>query len=352
MIDIQLISKSITVRKDLINRTNQRKINIENAVSPGQKAFEEYALEIEEQALKRFFDKMRAEFFVFTKHCPDKEHELYFVFSLPQEGTVLKQWPKIEPDDNDYSASCTYVCNYMPMVGALTGQGVVQKNKVYANPANSILLDPFIDLTNQPECKIYGWQPTSGARFLSDGISYISKDITDVISQAEDIIVELAKTTRFISVPDLTNIIYKELSLRTKSKEKAQSNMEVLQILQQVENINQQIANQYQGACSMPTKERIDLANATCATGHDAIKTLQSKCPHPIGVKVGGSVYCPICEQELIPGSVITIEKEAGGHNMGFIREKLAEILPLIPEVTPAQMVEYVDKELKTFSRQ
>lgn len=130
------------------------------------------------------------------------------------------------------------------------------------------------------------------------------------------------------------------------------SNMELLSILYQNERLKRSEARNYKKA--FMSSSFVDFSIGLKSTVY--IGTLREKmqncCSHPIGVKVGGSVYYPICEQELILGSVITIEKEAGGHNMGFIREKLAEILPLIPEVTPSQMVEYVDKELKTFSRQ
>lgn len=134
------------------------------------------------------------------------------------------------------------------------------------------------------------------------------------------------------------------------------TNIELLGFMRTVDFLENYVIESRRQVMELPygaERERLEqMAKDASITKAQRMQGIQNECTHPIGVKVGGSVYCPICEQELIPGSVITIEKEAGGHNMGFIREKLAEILPLIPEVTPAQMVEYVDEELKTFSRQ
>lgn len=130
------------------------------------------------------------------------------------------------------------------------------------------------------------------------------------------------------------------------------SNMNLLNLLGTSNAIHLEMQQKYEAALLSGTKKDYEIAKSECAKGNGYIReTIQKSCTHPVGVKVGLKVYCPICEKELPPESVITIEKEAGGHNIGFIREKIAEVLPLIPEVTPAQIAEYVDEELKTFSR-
>lgn len=130
------------------------------------------------------------------------------------------------------------------------------------------------------------------------------------------------------------------------------SNMELLSILYKSERLKRSETRNYQKAFMSSSFADFSIGLKSTVYIGTLREKIQNCCSHPIGVKVGSNVYCPICEKELPKESVITIEKEASGHNIGFIREKLAEILPLIPEVTPPQMVEYVDEELKTFSRQ
>lgn len=133
------------------------------------------------------------------------------------------------------------------------------------------------------------------------------------------------------------------------------TNIELLGLMRTVDFLENYVIESRKQVIEMPYGEernRLEqIAYNASITKMQRIQAIQNECSHPIGVKVGFNVYCPICEKELSPGSVITIEREVVGHNIGFIREKIAEVLPLIPEVTPAQMADYVDGELKTFSR-
>lgn len=130
------------------------------------------------------------------------------------------------------------------------------------------------------------------------------------------------------------------------------TNMELLRLLQTVTQIHIYTEQKYNEAFSSGSREDFEKFKDTCAIGYNQIRgTIQNQCSHPIGIKVGLQVYCPICEIELDPESVIVISKEASGANIDFIKEKISEVLPLIPEVTPAQMAEYVDRELKTIER-
>lgn len=133
------------------------------------------------------------------------------------------------------------------------------------------------------------------------------------------------------------------------------TNIELLGFMRTVDFLENQVIECRRQVIETPygiERERlVQMAIYTSDVRTQRIKGIQNECTHPIGVKVGFKVYCPICEKELPPKSVITIEKEAGGHNIGFIREKIAEVLPLMPEVTPAQIAEYVDRELKTIER-
>lgn len=133
------------------------------------------------------------------------------------------------------------------------------------------------------------------------------------------------------------------------------SNMELLGFMRTIDYIENYVIECRERVIETPygtERDRLlQIANDASITKTQRMQGIQNECTHPIGVKVGCKVYCPICEKELPPESIITIEKEASGHNIGFIREKIAEVLPLIPEVTPAQMVEYVDRELKMMER-
>lgn len=127
--------------------------------------------------------------------------------------------------------------------------------------------------------------------------------------------------------------------------------MELLSILYRIERLKNSRARNYKRAFISTSFSEFSMGLKSAVFNETLIEELQKRCAHPLGVKAGLKVYCPICEKELSPDSVITIEKEAGKHNIGFIREKISEVLPLIPEVTPAQMAEYVDRELKTIER-
>lgn len=129
------------------------------------------------------------------------------------------------------------------------------------------------------------------------------------------------------------------------------SNMELLSMLYQNERLKRSEANNYKKAFMSSSFTDFSIGLKSTVYIGTLREKMQNCCTHPIGVKVGVKVYCPICEKELSPESVITIEKEVDEHNVGFIREKLREVLHLMPEVTPAQMADYVDGELKTFSR-
>lgn len=133
------------------------------------------------------------------------------------------------------------------------------------------------------------------------------------------------------------------------------TNMELLGFMRTIDYIESYVIECRNRVIETPygvERDRLlQIAKDASITKAQRMQGIQNECTHPIGVKVGDTAYCPICEKELSPESVITIEKEAGGHNIGFIREKIAEVLPLIPEVTPEEMAEYVDEELKTFSR-
>lgn len=130
------------------------------------------------------------------------------------------------------------------------------------------------------------------------------------------------------------------------------SNFKLLGLMRVVDFLEEYVIECRNQFLEMPYgEERSRLEDAT-NTKIKRIKIIQQECTHPIGVKVGANVYCPICEKELSPESVIiTVEREASGQNIGFIREKLAEVLPLIPEVTPIEMVDYINRELKEFNR-
>lgn len=129
------------------------------------------------------------------------------------------------------------------------------------------------------------------------------------------------------------------------------SNMELLSILYQNERLKRSETNNYKKAFMSSSFTDFSIGLKSTVYIGTLREKMQNCCTHPIGVRAGAKVYCPICEKELSPEGVITIEKEIDKDNIGFIREKIKEVLPLIPEVTPAQMVEYVDGELKTFSR-